>query len=424
MGVQGFNRACYTAALVWVLGVAGTASLSKPRHPDIAQYYMGGAMILRERGADLYPVPVAGAKKNAGFTDSSRLRPLYERIALEQRIAEFNRFVYTPPAALAFAPLALLDYRGARAVWVVAMCLCGWGVALAAASIHARVRGRPGRADGMICMAVAASPLMFLTLRSGNITPAIALALALSMLALHAGKVVTGTAALAAGGIFKGTSAALLPLVVGLGRWRQLVALSLGTAAVLLATVLWIGTEPFHVFFEEIAPTLSRSTASSANQSLAGAWLRATGSDALPPVWGTGLRACGAAALVGSTAVVALRARSLRASSACFFAACAGLVSLVLVLSPLVWAHYHLYAAPLWGWAVLEGRRSRLDACLAWGSIGLAFAPVCVFDPPGAGVFGEALRAHMLLGALCTLTLAARRLVRPGLRADLLRERD
>lgn len=413
MGVRAFNRACYAIALGWTLAIGGLGTWIKERHPDIAQYYMGGAMALRERGVDLYPAPIEDGSKNAGFSDSSRLRPRYERIALEQRVAEFNRFVYTPPAALLFVPLALFDYPLARDLWIAAMSLCGFGVGLAAARVHARVRGQPTRLDGLLCIAVVASPLMFLTLRSGNITPLVALALAWAMLAVADDRPGSSALAMAVGGVFKGTSAVLLPLLVGLRRWRTLAALLAAAAAAVLAALLWMGAAPFRAFFLEIVPTFSRSTSSSANQSVAGVWLRLTGAAALPAAFGLALRAVAVVALVGATLLVARRASWMQRSPSATFAACAGLVALLLVLSPLVWAHYYLYLAPLWGWALAAGRRSRPDALLSFASIALTAIPVCVLEP-GQGSAWEPLRSHMLAGGLCTLALAVRRLARPA----------
>lgn len=408
-----FNHACFAVALAWLVGFVCAGALRMEGHRDIAQYYMGGAMVARGEAEALYPIPTPGSTENAGFKNASVQRPAYARLAQAQGIAHFNRFVYLPPSALLFAPLGALDYGHARTIWIFVLGVCAWVVCLLAARID-RLVGGESRRSGLLAIAIACSPLVYRAIRSGNVSPLVAAALGLAALALFERRSGCASAALAMGGLFKGTSMILLPLAIVLRRWRTLVGLAGVTALVVAASIAVLGVEPYRVYFGEIVPTLGRSFESSGNQSIAGLLRRLGAGEALSPGVRLGLRLAALGTLAALTALMLRRRSLLETSAPHFFAAVAGLVSIVLIFSPLAWVHYHLYACPLWGWVLWEARRGRARAWLAWLALGLVYVPVGVVDTLP---LAEPVRSHLLLGALVLLALSVARLAttaRPG----------
>jgi hypothetical protein len=401
---------CYAIALVWMLAVAAPSALRKERVPDFAQYYMGGAMVLAGEPQALYPVPRPESTRNAGFVDASDMRPAYAAVAREQGIAGYNRFVYPPPVAILFAPFAELPYGRALALWVVLMCFAGWGVALVAAGVHARLAAEPSRLSGAIALAVAGSPLMLHAIRSGNLSPAIALFLGLAVLGLMDRSSRWTGAWLALGGLFKGTSAVLLPLAIARRRWRALGIVAASALLVVAASVALLGLGPFRTFILEIAPTHARSEGSSASQSLSALLLRATGRTALPESWSSAVAALHLIAFLTLAALVLAKRKRLETSPGTVAAAAAALLACPLAFSPLVWAHYHLIGFLTLGWLVEEARRSPARAVLAAIPALSLLLPLCLLVRIQVPL-PEPIRSHLLLAALLTIALGAARLL-------------
>ena len=404
-----FTTVARTLALFWILGVVVPSVWRKERVHDFAQVYMGAKVVSAGEAAHLYPLPHPGAHRNAGFAGASAMQPAYERLAQEEDLGGYNRFVYPPPAVLPLLALVPLGYERALRVWSILMGLAGWMVACQAGWIAADLAGRATRLAGIVTLLVAGSPLLAYALRSGNVSPLVAACIGTSIIGLraHSGTRTDFEVALgcALGGLFKGTSVSLLPLVLAMGRLRSLLYLAGLTLLAVLGTWLLVGREPFRVFFEEIAPTFARSDAAHANQSLSASLLRYRGALELSQVWVIALRVVGTSALLGLGAWVFVRREALRRSPVMFYAAVAGLLVVPLIFAPLAWVHYQLLGALLFGWLAREARGSRGRALLALLPVASAIFPAALFVE-----LPEPIGSHFLLGNLAILTLATWRL--------------
>ncbi|MCI0568246.1 MAG: DUF2029 domain-containing protein [Acidobacteria bacterium] len=376
-----------------------------------------GAVILRAGRPDaLYPTPFATARRNPGWPDSSRMHPAYEELARRAGVGNTHRFVHPPPMALLLWPLSFLPYDKALWAWSLGMGMCAWGTCLLSGRIHAALLPREHAARSALILLAAFSPLMMKTLRGANITPLVSLALALGLSALIRGsRNVWGAIGIVVAGLGKGVGALLLPLAFVRRQWRILMWTLGLSAAILLASLLVMGIQPFLDFLLRIMPAMNQPDPFNANQSLYGFLFRARAGTALPPGIVTTVRAVGYAALTAALVLVLLARQQVRESAPHLCAAAALLTALSLVFSPFAWDHYSLYLVPAWAWLFWEARQSRGALVCALLAIALIWCPLAAIRD-GSLVRWMPAQSHMLLGHLLCAGLATRRLCqrRPG----------
>ena len=395
-------------ALLFLAGRCTWGLLREPGFEDFGQYYMGGVIACEGAWEALYPMPLPGATKNAGWRDGSTMKPAYGALARSRGVGDVNRFVLPPPMAIVFAPLALLPWREAAWVWAALMILCGWGVAVLAGRLYEIAAGNPSRVAGALCLLVATSPLMRRAIGTSQISPLVALCAGAGILALWRRRDLCASAAIVAGGLAKVATIALLPLAALLGRIRLLATVAILTAAVVIVSLLATGLDPFLEFAGEIAPTLRHSSAWRGNQSIAGFMLRVTGETALPEAAATAL-SLSRILLFGAVFTLIWRARRVIASSApSLMAAAAALLLSLLILSPIFWEHYFVYLCPLWGWLAWEASLSWRRAIIAGAAVASTWAPLAI--APWLKL-REPLTSHMLAAAILMLGLAVSRLL-------------
>jgi len=217
---------------------------------------------------------------------------------------------------------------------------------------------------------------------------------------------------LALGGIFKGTSAVLLPLAVARRRWAALVVVAAVAVGSVAGSVAILGLEPFRVFAAEIAPTHSRSDGSPTSQSLAALLLRCTGRSQLPAAWNAGIALLQLAVFLALSLLVWTRRHLFATSPTLVAAAAAALLGCLLAFSPLVWAHYHLAGFLTLGWLLEEARRSHARALTALVPIVSLLFPLCLLAQADIPLPPEPVGSHLLVGSLFTIGMAWERLWR------------
>ncbi len=408
-----FVRICSGAALVLVAALALAGPLRNPSLPtleDFGQYYMAGAITLEGNWEALYPVPRPGAPLNAGWRDGSTMKPANSALAERLGVGDANRYILPPPLAPLFAPLALLPYRPASWIWMALLVLCGWGVAVQAGRLHELAAGRASRLTGIIILVVAISPLLRRSIRTGQLSPLIALCFGCALIAFVRHQDLRGGAAIALGGTAKILPGVLVALAIILRR-RVMLGWFAGLAGGgFFVSIVLMGWEVHREFFIEIAPTLRESSPWRGNQSLAGMLLRVMDAERLAPGLALALTAGGFLLLAGACLLIVRRRTEISDSPSTCMAAAASLILPLLMFGPIAWEHYYVYLCPLWGWLAWEAGRSRWSAIPAWGAIALTWAPLAI--APWLKL-REPLLSHMLAGAVLMLGLAFIRLMRP-----------
>jgi hypothetical protein len=361
-----FNRICAVLGLLFLMLVVGGRTTWQEHRggtlmQDFPQYYMGG-MIARHGAWDaMYPTPLPQSRTNPGFTGESKMHPQYR--ALEARAGvpdESVRFIQPPPMSLLLLPLALLPYKLSYFVWLGLLILAAWGIALQAGTILRMCLGRSSRGIGLLIIAICISPHALRWVRVANISAIVGFLLGVVAIELARRDSIRGATAMVAGALAKYALLVLLPLQIVLSRWRTIAwELAIGIVLVALSLIV-MGTGPFQVFFTRIAPTLGRSSAMNDNQGLYGLLLRMHGGAAtLPYSIEIGFRAVQVLTLLVLLILIFLKGRALEQNRAALFAASGGLVSWLLIFSPIFWEHYLAYLAPLWGWMAFEATLSR-----------------------------------------------------------------
>lgn len=405
----GFNRAAAAAALLFILAshlVRGTS------YQDFTQYYMGGVMARTGSWDALYPIPLPDSIYNAAWGDppQSIVRERYRELAAEHGIDEYGfRFIQTPPVALLFAPLTLLDYPRAYRVWMVILSLCMWGVSLQAGRVYREARGGvEDKGVGVMILVVACSVMAYRAVRVGNVSVIVALCIGVVVLDLVRPRAawISGTA-MTIGALAKYATSVLAPIHLVTKRWAPLVWAAAVLAILCIGTLALSGAGPFVEFARDIAPTLARSHPHRANQSIEGLLLRLTGHATLPPAWTLPLRAAQFLVLWVVVFLIVRRRRSLLADAPLVFAAAAALVCWLLIFGPLFWEHYPVYLCPLWGWLAWEARGSVWRAVVVVAAIAMAWVPVPAIQWIH---LPEPINSHILVSTLLILGLALWRL--------------
>lgn len=261
------------------------------------------------------------------------------------------------------------------------------------------------------------SPLLYRTVRTGQISPLVALCLGIVLLGIlrqyrlarpldpvHAAIV---AAALVLGSLAKYATVIFLPLMV-LNRHGRTLVWAVALSLLVLAATYWFsGPEPFRVFVNDIVPTLGRSSAWRGNQSLQGSLIRTTGDFPLGQASLSGLRLLQVAMLAGLLLLLWRRRHS--HEPVFVLSGSASLLCWLLMSAPVCWEHYFVYLFPWIGWLAWEARQGRVSAAVVLAAGALIWVPLAV--APGM-VLPEPFASHMLAALLIILAFAVAKLWR------------
>ncbi|MBI1885719.1 MAG: DUF2029 domain-containing protein, partial [Chloroflexi bacterium] len=220
-----------TAAVLWysVVGLAVDrldGSSSEPRE-DIVAFYVAGKLLREGRAGDLYIVDVVAQ----------------EEAAVLGRPAGYHgglAFLNPPFVAALFAPLSLLPYRIAQAVWL-AVDIAALGLALALLAPELRRLGRGWRI--VFVLGVLASFPVFIALLYVQLSPLVLLSWVGSYRLIRAGR--EHWAGIVLAGALMKPPLALLPAAFLLvsGRWRVVASFGVASLALAAASVALVGPD-------------------------------------------------------------------------------------------------------------------------------------------------------------------------------------
>ncbi|HET6201525.1 MAG TPA: glycosyltransferase family 87 protein [Planctomycetota bacterium] len=351
---------------------------------DFAPYYRG-AVALR-RGENPYDL---------GTTDA---------IGRERRVPESEgfRYLYPPTFGLLAAPLGLLPYQAAKAVWFVLQLALVAGAALL---LPGAVVPRPGREDRLLVGFCFATFLPVLeTIERGQVNLLLLFLLVLALRDVETGRSLRAGLAVGLATAIKGTPALLLPLFAVRRQWRAFAA-GLASASLLLAGGFAVAPPgSWESFRRLVLPWYARGHAWVANQSPQGFLLRLflgstseVSPDALDPATGRAATIARIVALLALavTAIVVLRGR--RAGLPLVY----GLVLAAIPLATAItWVHHLVLLLPAFAALFLVPRaKGSLDRPSLPGIA--AFALVAL----GLGYDHPAMRTPLLLPLVSTKLL-------------------
>ena len=364
-----------------------------PKFYDFGQYYMAAVIVRAGEWESLYPIPNPASNDNAGWAHASRMTPRYAKLAVEHGVGDVNRFIQPPPTALLLAPLAWLSFEHAHLVWLTLMTMAAGGLGLTACLIYRLAGGQtPWVAFGIVLIVVC-SPLMVRSIRTGQISPFVALCMGAAVMHLASRQDIKLASATFLGAFGKYVTLVLMPVMLIAKRWRALVSFAGLGAFALGVTLAVMGSGPFEVFIRDLLPTFSRPNPWQGNQSLAGFLMRVQGIEVFGPFESTVIRLLALASLTGLIWVI-FRSRSNRSDAVrwLFPASCA-LICWFVIFSPIAWEHYQLYLCPFWGWLIHEAEQSvrwriPILAAIASSASSVAVSPFIALPEP--------LMSHML----------------------------
>jgi Glycosyltransferase family 87 len=406
------NRLLQAAAALWLVVTIPLEIILWPTNPDFPQFYLGGVIARHGEWASLYPIPWSDLD-NPGL--HSNLTPTAEALRQRYDVPNSTRFILPPPTALLLVPLSLLTYQQASWAWCALLIACTWGVAYYAGRFYRLLSGRPSRGEGVLALLIVLSPMVARAIRVQNTLPVIALMLAWAVMEVHRHDRAHAAMAILLGALLKYATLVLLPIFVLMHRWRTLgwlVGLGLTMGAGSLAIM---GTGPFATFLHDIAPTLNRPGTSVGNLSLAGLFMQWHGSgEALPrsitrPLVVTQLVAFGTL-----LTLMYKRRQAFWRTPSYVCAAAVGLLTWMLIFSPITWEHYPIVLCPFWGWLMWEAQPSMVRRLVVIAAMGLMNVPQVMFDIEDflqADLrLPEPWQASQLWGMMLTLGLATWRL--------------
>ena len=378
-----------------------------PEFHDFGQYYM--AAVIARAGAwdSLYPIPDPASNDNAGWAHASRMTPRYARLAAEHGVGDVNRFIQPPPMALLLAPLAWLSFEHAHLVWLMLMTLAAGGLGLTACHIYRLSDGQaPWVAFGLV-FSVVCSPLMVRSIRTGQVSPLVALCLWAAVITLAKHEDIKTALAVSVGGLAKYVTFALLPVMLIAKRGKTLAGLAALSVLALGSTLAVIGSGPFEIFIRDLLPTFSRPNPWRGNQSISGFLMRVQGIEVFGFSEAAVIRAMAAAVLAWLVWII--YRRGMTDSVRWLLPASCTLVCWFVIFSPIAWEHYQLYLCPFWGWLIHGAEQSvrwriTIVAAIASSASSLALLPVIALPEP--------LLSHMLWSGIVFLTYSAYQLVR------------
>lgn len=387
--------------------MVAVSGLMRPKFNDFPQYYMGGLMALRGEWESLYPDPYPGAIENAGNVAASRMRPRYAELGASEGVGDGYRYFHLPPVAILLAPLALLPYEVAYAIWQLILLLAGWRVALWAGRFWAEQHG-PSRMAGWVTLLVAVSPLLYRCVRSSNVSSLVALFIVWIVWDLWRGKTRWGAAGMVLGVLLKYQPAVLLPLLLVRRRYRTIGVSAVTGIAVVAIGLIVGGVSPYQRYLFEILPTMTWTMPLWNNQVLSGFLLQVLDEPVMSSQLRMGIRA-GSVLLMAGILTLIWRARGIvRVEFGVLCAGCCALLSWFVIASPLFWEHYYIIFAPFAGWIWSEGRAGPSWRILSMFILVSFWFPLSMVHQIPIPFL---LRFHTFAAALALHALAIRRLI-------------
>lgn len=413
--VKRFNKICIVIAALWLLVTVPLSILLRPTIPDFEQFYMGGVVAALDQWQALYPIPHPKSLDNPGLRIHSEAKPEWKLLSKRLGVWDHTHFMLPPVSAVVFIPLSIFSYEQALWLWIAIETICIFAVALIAARLLRHLFGYRSRFEGILVLLIAISPLTARAIRIANVSPPIALAIGVSLLALvQERQPVRGAWALLTGALFKYATLVLTPLLVAMRRWEMLFYLAALGALSLIVTAQMAGFAPFIEFYERILPTLDRPSAFLGNQSLPGMLARIFGRP-LPREIGRGLNLVRVLTLLAILAVLFTRSQRAWRKPANILAGASLLLSWLLIFSPIAWEHWPVFLCPVWGWILWEARKPGLNRIVAVSSLLLMYFPAGIFQVKGFLRLGIAIpepyNSTQLAGTMLLLALASRRLI-------------
>ncbi len=415
-----FNRLCLAFSFLWLAVALPLSLVWRPTLPDFGQFYVAGHLARRGEWGALYPVPKRYSLDNAGLWLHSDAKPRWKKMSAALGVGDYTHFILPPPSALLFAPLSFLSFRRAYWAWIAFSSACVWCLALVAGRLLRRILRKPSPYEGALAVLIALSPMTARAIRIANVSPPIALALGVALLALvRRDQAARAAGAILAGALLKYATLVLAPVLVAMRRWKTLFACLAGGLLLLVASVLLMGTAPFAEFATVILPTLSRTSWFPGNQSLPGLLARVYGRPLGRDV-ALGLSFLRFMTLEGVLALLFFRRPARWRNPVNVLAAAALLLRWLLIFSPIAWEHWPIFLCPVWGWLLWESREPGLARLTAVAALALMYLPAGIIQVGGVAtypvVFPEPFNSSQLLGVALVFALAARRLLRrpPG----------
>lgn len=414
--VKQFNKICIVLAALWLLVTIPLGIRLRPTVPDFEQFYMGGVVARLNEWQALYPSPRPGSLDNPGLRIHSEAKPEWKLLSKKLGVWDHTHFMLPPVSALLFVPLSVLSYKQAFWLWTAIQTLCIWSMALIAAHLLRRIARKPTHMEGLLVLLIALSPLAARAVRIANVSPPIALAIAVSLLAIvREHRPLSGALALLIGAIFKYATLVLTPLLVAMRRWEMLFYLAAFGALSFIVTVHITGFAPFIEFYQKILPTLDRPSAFLGNQSLPGMLVRSFGRP-LPEKIALALNVARLLTLLAILGVLFTQKQATWSKPANVLAGAALLMSWLLIFSPIAWEHWPIFLCPVWGWVLWEARKPGVKRALAVTSLLLMYFPAGIFQVKGVLRLGIAIpepyNSSQLAGTMLLLALAFWRLAK------------
>ena len=411
--IRRFNQTCKWFALAWLLALIFVSQLLRPTYQDLSGIYIGGLVAKLGQWDALYPVPDPNSPFYVGAAGNEK--PQMVRLADQYHVQQLTPYLQPPWQAVLFAPMGFLSFQGAHWWWLLVLTYAAWGISIQAGEILARCENRPTRLSGVVTLLVATSLLTYRSIRVQNMSPVMACFIGIICFNLtqpeSPGNVIASSFAAVVGAVMKMATVILLPIAVAMRRWRLIAVSALLGIAFGLLTLKLAGRETFHEFFSRIAPTLGRSGTAPGNKSLQAMLIRLHGERPLEGTALTIFRGVQWGLLLGTLLLILMPKRLGKGywTPPYVFAACAALLSWLLIFSPLCWEHYFIYLCPLWGWLVWEARQGPgLRSAAAIGAIAIHWATL----PPvwHGKSLPEPLNSYTLLSMIVIFVMALVRL--------------
>lgn len=330
-------------------------------------------------------------------------------------------FVNLPIVALVFVPFAALPLGAAHMLFAAIGVIC---IALTLPLLF-HLTGAQGRSRYLVATLVLLNGPLYYSLRLGNLTHVVLLALVAALLALRAGRPARAGLLLAVCALIKPPFLLFLPYLAVRPAWRRAAVVMGGALAlVVVASLWWFGLDLHRAWFAEfVGGTSSRPIGAYNAQSITGALIRLSTSEYIVDWSGveTGptlrLAQLAITALLAGIVGVALWWAGPPASEREALVDHSMVLCLMLLVSPVSWTHYYCYLlVPLAMWvsAFGTGREPAWHVPIVALAALLVSFPVALTIPnhPILGpVVARLLLSHYVAGALFILLgLAGERL--------------
>jgi hypothetical protein len=399
-----FNRRCRWAGALWLLLVVPASVTLRPNYSDFTTYYVGGLCVRLGQWDAVYPQLPADSPEFV--FDPSTIKEKTKQIAEQHKTGMPMPYLQPAWNALAVAPLTLLPIRAAHAIWIAVLLAAMIGIVIQASRTFEACASAPSRLSGIVSLLVAFSPLAYRTIRTANVSAVLGFCIGFTAFELLRRDGPRAAVAIWVAGVLKIITAALVPLVLVMRRFKTLawlVGLGIITIAVSVAIA---GTGPFREYFATISQ-VNKSTPWPGNQSIFGFLLRLHHTAPLPESWLLAVKISQWLLLLVILALIVRQNRRGLSQPRMMFAATVALVGWTVIYSPLFWEHYHIYFAPLWGWMLWEATLSLPKRIVMIAAIAMAWLPLPAFPsfrPP------EPIASYMLWSAVLMTGLALHRL--------------